>query len=78
MNSFLPSLVTFDAIERAELNACLIAWQHKMGPWDRPQGYPEWFHGLRHDGRLVAVLAAGALIRDNCAGLTLAEAGPRG
>lgn len=68
------ALVSFDAIDRAELNRCLVEWQHKMGPWERPANFPEWFHGLRHDGELVAVLAAAALIRERCAGLTRDEA----
>jgi antitoxin VapB len=46
-----------------------------MGPWERPPEFAEWFHGLRHNGELVAVLAAGQLIRaTTCGGLTRAEA----
>lgn len=71
---FLPPLIALDAIDRDELNRCLIAWQHKMGPWERPQNFPEWFHGVRHNGELVAVLAAAALIKEPVAGLTRADA----
>lgn len=73
MNMFGP-LISFDDISRAELNACLVAWEHKMGPWDRPLGFLEGFHGLRINNELVAVLAWAALIRERAAGFTRAEA----
>ena len=57
----LAPLVSFDAIEKDELNRCLVAWGHKMGPWERPT-FRGWFHGLRHDGQLVAVLATGFVL----------------
>lgn len=72
--SFLPALVSFDAIDREELNHCLVAWDHKMGPWERAKNFPEWFHGLRHNGELVAVIAAAALIRERVAGFSREEA----
>jgi hypothetical protein len=72
--SFLPALVSFDEIDRADLNRCLIEWGHKMGPWTRPVGFPEWFHGMRHNGELVAVLAAAALIREKAAGFSRVQA----
>ena len=28
-----PPIARLDAISRAELNACLTAWGHRMGPW---------------------------------------------
>lgn len=70
----LPPLIGFDAIGRDELNRCLVAWDHKMGPWERPENFPEWFHGLRHNGELIAVLAAAALIKEPVAGLLRTEA----
>lgn len=71
---FAP-LVSLDAIDRAELNDCLQRWEHKMGTWRRPPELSEWFHGLRHDGELVAVMAAGQLIRaTTVGGLTRAQA----
>jgi antitoxin VapB len=73
MNLFASPLVSFDAISRRELNECLVAWGHRMGPWERPS-YREIFHGLRHDGALVGVTAAGDLIRETCAGLARYEA----
>jgi len=70
----LPALVGFDRIDRHDLNRCLVSWEHKMGPWTRPVGFPEWFHGLRFHGQLVAVTAAGALIRETCAGFDRSQA----
>jgi hypothetical protein len=72
--SLIAPLVTFDSISLDELNRCLIAWGHHMGPWGRPD-FRQWFHGLRLDGELVAVTAAADLIRSPCAGgFTRAEA----
>jgi hypothetical protein len=68
-----PPLIAFEAIELRDLNRCLVAWDHKMGPWNRPT-HRGWFHGLLHNGRIVAVAAAGDLIRETCAGLTRSEA----
>lgn len=67
-------LVDFDCITRGDMNRCLTAWGHKMGPWARPAGFPEWFYALRHHGMPVAVTAAGALIRSRVAGFTREEA----
>ena len=67
--TFLAPLVSFDTINKAELNNCLVAWDHKMGPWERPDFGSEAFHGLRHEGRLVAVTAAARLIPKATAGL---------
>lgn len=67
-------LVSFDSIDRDELNACLVAWGHKMGPLRRPDYGFALSHGLRHDGELVAVVAADGLVRESCAGLSRAEA----
>lgn len=64
--------VTFAPISREDLNACLVAWGHKMGPVRRPTG--GWSHGLVHDGELVAVVATDTLIRERVAGLTRHEA----
>jgi hypothetical protein len=71
--NLVPPLVSFDTITRQELNACLIAWEHRMGPWNRPN-YREWLFGLRHHGELCAVTAASDLIRENVAGFSRAEA----
>jgi hypothetical protein len=68
-------LISYDTISLDELNACLVAWEHKMGPWLRPDYGDQWLYGLRHDGRLVAVTASCALMTPRCAaGLSRAEA----
>lgn len=64
--SFLTPLVSFDTIEEGELNACLVKWGHRMGPLNRPT--PSVAHGLRHDGRLVAVTATDHLAAATVAG----------
>lgn len=69
MSGLLDPFVSFDAISKDELNLCLVEWQHKMGPWERPDYGAARFHGLRHDGELVAVTAADALIREPTCGL---------
>lgn len=67
-NLFQP-IVSFDAITLPELNRCLVAWGHKMGPWNRPDYGNARFHGLRHDGDLVAVTALDQLITAEVQGL---------
>lgn len=62
------------AIDRMDLNRALHHWQHKMGMWHRPEFGPGLHHGLFHNGELVAVTAAGTLIRETCAGLRRDEA----
>ncbi|WP_211099889.1 hypothetical protein [Azospirillum brasilense] len=71
--SLLPPLASFDAIGLDDLNRCLTAWEHKMGPLNRP-GQEPWAWGLRHDGRLVAVTAASRLPAERVAGLSRADA----
>ena len=64
--------VTFAAIGRNELNACLSAWGHRMGPVRRPTG--GWSHGLRHGGTLVAVAVTDVLMQPRVADLGRQEA----
>ena len=66
-------LVSFDAIDRDDLNRCLVAWGHKMGTLSRPMGDGP-FHGLRNHGTLVGVVATSELIGATCAGLSRHEA----
>ncbi len=69
--SFLTPLITFDAIDQDELNACLVAWEHKMGPLHRPRyGIIGGAHGLRHEGRLVAVVATEKMIAAETCGIS--------
>lgn len=70
--SLFPT-VTFESICRDTLNERLVAWEHRMGPCDRPIGL-SLSHGLRHEGRLVAVVATDSLVRESCAGLSREEA----
>ncbi|MCA6305679.1 MAG: hypothetical protein IM628_12810 [Phenylobacterium sp.] len=52
------------AIDREQLNRALVDWGHKMGAWNRPAFGQEWFHGLYHNGQLVAVTGAARLISE--------------
>jgi len=74
MGGFLAPIISFDAIDRAELNEALTAWGHKMGPLNRPSFRPGIAHGLRHDGVLVAVTATEQMIPAATAGLSRDEA----
>lgn len=75
MNAMLlPPLVAFDAITLDEINGCLIAWAHKMGPLQRPDFGFARFHGLRNAGELVAVVAADQMIAPATCGLRRDEA----
>lgn len=69
MSLFIDPLVSFDPIAEDELNWCLVEWGHQMGPLKRPPQYGGGAHGLRHNGRLVAVTAWSTLVRKNCAGM---------
>lgn len=70
----LPPLVDFDAITLEEINGRLIAWEHKMGPLQRPDFGFARFHGLRHNGDLVAVVATDQLIAPETCGLRREDA----
>lgn len=69
--SLLNPLITFDTVDSDELNRCLSAWKHKMGPLHRPRyGIHGGAHGLRHEGQLVAVVATERMIAKETCGLT--------
>ena len=74
MTPLVPPIAAIETIGRADVNACLVAWGHKMGPWNRPENIPAWFHGLTSHGELVAVAAAGLLMAERVAGLRRTEA----
>lgn len=74
MTGFLSPLVSFDALGRDELNDCLVAWGHRMGPLRRPQYTVGLAHGIRLDGRLVAVAATEQMIPARTCGLLRSEA----
>jgi hypothetical protein len=69
-----PPIAHLEAIDRGVLNRALVAWQHKMGPWERPDFGKARFHGLFHNGELVAIAATDQLIAETCAGLGRHEA----
>jgi hypothetical protein len=63
----LIPLVTFEEIDLAAANECLVAWGHKMGPLER--GNQAGVHyALCHDGRPVAVAMTSTLIRERVGG----------
>lgn len=71
----LTPLVSFDAISMDELNSCLVEWGHKMGPLHRPRyGTFGGAYGLRHESRLVAVVAHEKMIAANTCGISRAAA----
>lgn len=55
-------------ITQEQLNRCLIAWEHKMGPMLRVPGYGAWYHALIQDGEALAVTATSTLIRTHAGG----------
>lgn len=69
----IEPLVSFDTIGIEDMNRCLVAWGHKMGPLNRP-GMEAWFYGLRSHGKLVAVTAASRLPAETCGGFTRDQA----
>lgn len=64
--------VSFEPIDRRELNRCLLEWQLRVGEIHRPTG--GWSHGLRQGDRLLAVVATDILIRERVAGFDRSEA----
>lgn len=64
--------VSFETIDRDTLNDALVAWNHAMGPVNRPTR--GWSHGLCCDGKLLAVVATDTLIRQRVAGLSRRQA----
>lgn len=64
--NFLP-LVSFERIELAQANACLAAWNHKMGELHRGNNFSRC-HALFHEGRPVAVTTVSTLIGRNVGG----------
>lgn len=71
--SLLPPPVSFEAVDLATLNGCLVSWGHKMGPLNRPFKVGP-FHALCHHGQPVAVCAAAHLITAEVCGLPRCEA----
>lgn len=68
----IDPLISFDSIGREELNWCLEKWGHRMGAMNRPT--PGLAHGLRHNGRLVAVTSTDHLMAAAVKGLSRSDA----
>lgn len=64
----LPPIAHVEAISLTEMNCALVEWNHKMGPWRRPEFMRPSFHGLFEHGKLIAVTAADQLITASVAG----------
>lgn len=63
MNFFGP-IAHIEAIDRGELNKLLVRWEHRMGPYTRPNFTIEAHHALFEHGEPVAVVAAGETVRE--------------
>lgn len=70
-NGLFPN-ISFEPVTREELNSCLRAWKHRMGPLNRPT--KGWAHGLRCNGDFAAVVAADVLIQPRVAGFSRRQA----
>ena len=62
----LPA-VTFEQITLEVANACLLAWDHKMGSLERGDAARLPHYALLHEGRPVAVAMTSDLVRE-CVG----------
>lgn len=60
----VPPIAHIEAVDRVELNRLLVAWGHRMGAYTRPNYTIEAHHALMHNGRPVAVAAAGETVRE--------------
>lgn len=72
MSLFAP-LASLEAVDIGTANRCLVAWEHKMGPLNRPMG-KVWAHALMHHGEPVAVVIAADLVTEQVAGFARTEA----
>jgi antitoxin VapB len=62
-----------EAIEMDEANRMLTAWEHKMGPCNRPIGTLV-AHGMFVHGKITALVVTADLVAATCAGFTRSEA----
>lgn len=65
----VPEIVHVAQIERKDADRALVAWEHKMGPCNRPMGVLK-AHGLFAHGKLCAVTVTADLVAASCAGLS--------
>ena len=61
-------VITYEPIDLVMANACLLAWEHRMGPLLRGN-QRGMHHGLFHDGQPVAVTMTSTLIRERVGGV---------
>lgn len=70
--SLVPPIAHLAEIPLDEANRCLVAWEHRMGPFHRPFAF--WCHGLMEHGETVAVAISASLISEECASIPRAQA----
>ncbi len=71
--SMLPPAVAFDPIDVREMNTCLVAWGHKMGPLNRPAGV-QHAYGLIVGGSIVGVVGTSDLAAERVSGFNRQQA----
>lgn len=69
LDNFAP-IASLVPISLNQANELLIAWEHKMGPINRGNGYNRCY-ALLHNGAPVAVATTSTLIRENVAGMSM-------
>ena len=67
--ALVAPLASFEPISVDDLNDCLLAWGHKMGPLRRPYQHLDRAYGLFHDGRIVGVVSTSPLVSEAVAGM---------
>lgn len=66
MGLLIDPFISFDLIDRDQMNHHLVEWEHQHGAINRPTYKEPIDFALRIDGRPVAVIAADSLIRETC------------
>lgn len=60
----IAPLVHLEAMTRQDANRLLVRWEHRMGPYNRPNYALEAHHALFHNGEPVAVAMSGETVRE--------------
>jgi antitoxin VapB len=60
----VPHIFHVERIDRADLNRCLVTWEHRMGAYTRPSAAIEAHHALFMHGKPIAVTAGAETVRD--------------
>lgn len=66
MALLIDPYISFDTINRDEMNRCLKTWRHRMGAIRRPVFKTPTDFVLRRHGEPLVVIAADTLIRPTC------------